>query len=348
MRAAILYGDNDIRLGEAEHPICGPDDMILQVMACGICGSDLRIIKHGNARVKPPAVLGHEVAGVVAEVGENVRGYAIGDRLCFSSDVPCGVCEYCRGGSCNNCVENFAIGHQLPGGFAEYMPVGRLIWDNGPCQKIPDRMSYDEAALAEPLACALNGFDIMPIRRKDAFVVIGGGVLGALWAQIARTAGFQKIIVVDTDEKKLSLLRELNIGVTHLFLFDPFLFLDIKKATDGRGADAVVTACSDQRVQSAAMEIVATRGVVNWFAGLPASASGTPVSSHTIHYKEVTLTGSHGSTPAHHARAVKLIADGQIRVAPLVSHTYSLENFAEAFATSARNDRLKVMIHPNG
>lgn len=337
-----------MRVEEVATPVCGSNEILIKVMACGICGSDVRILKHGNARVKPGAIIGHEVAGVITEVGSAVVGFAAGDRISMSADIPCGECFYCEAGFCNNCTENFAIGHQLPGGFAEYIKVDERVWKIGPFQKIPDSMSFEEAALAEPLACAVNGMEIMSPRLKDTCAIIGSGVLGSLFAQLARAYQYKRVFLIDLEPSKLEFLKQRGIGADESFVFDDTFSEKIKSATGGHGADAVIVACGDPKAQRMAVEIAGKRGWVNFFAGLPATTPEISFPSNLIHYREVTVTGSHGSTPEMHKKALELIASGKVKVQPLITHRFPLAKLHDAFAAvGSTTDRLKVMILPH-
>lgn len=347
MKAAVFRGINDLRLEEVEKPICGDSGILLKVMACGICGSDLRILKHGNARVQPGAIMGHEVTGVIEEVGQNVQGFSIGDRIALSSDVPCGECNYCKEGYCNNCeTDHLAIGHQLPGGFAEYLAVDKRVWNGGAFHKIPDHVSFEEAALAEPLACAINGVEMIHGRYKDTCAIIGSGVLGSLLAQLMRIYGYKKIFLIDIDAEKLSFIKSIGIPADEFVVFDESLAQKISSATNGRGIDAVITACGDPATQKMALNIVGKRGWINFFAGLPATAPDVQLSPNLLHYREITITGSHGSTPETHKKALQFISEGKVNTLSIVTHSFPLHELNKALFESGGNNRLKVIINP--
>jgi L-iditol 2-dehydrogenase len=347
MRAAVLHGLNDIRLEEVPKPSYGDEDILIRVMACGICGSDLRILKHGNARVPYPAILGHEVAGIVEAVGKSVAGFAPGDRVAMASDIPCGNCVYCRAGHCNNCSVNMAIGHQYPGGLAEYLVVDPLVWKDGPFHRIPDGVSFAEAAVAEPLACAINGMDILPKTDQNTFVIIGGGVLGSLIADLARVYGYRRVMIADVDEHKLNLLKTVGVRADDYLLFDGGFRERVLAETGGMGASAVMVACGSIDAQRAAIDIVGRRGAVNLFAGLPPGTADLSFPSNLVHYREITITGSHGSVASQHKRALELIADKSVHADILITHRFPLSGIAEALALAGSPDRLKVIITPN-
>ena len=179
MKAAVLEALNRMVVREVPDPTL-PDEnsLILRVESCAVCGSDIRIYHHGNPRVTPPQVIGHEVAGRVVAVGSAVTRFKVGDRLATGADVPCGECRWCRDGLANNCAINYAIGYQFPGGFAEYMPLNATTVRYGAVHHIPATLSYDEATLAEPLACCINGLELARVALGDTVVVIGAGPAG--------------------------------------------------------------------------------------------------------------------------------------------------------------------------
>ena len=197
MRAAVFQGLEKMVVQQVPDPAL-PDDesLILKVHTCAVCGSDIRIFHHGNPRVKPPQIIGHEVAGEVVAVGSKVTRFKVGDRLATGADVPCGECEWCRNGLANNCATNYAIGYQFPGGFAEYMPLNGLTLRYGAVHHIPQGLSYEVASLAEPMGCCINGLELCNIKLGDTIVVIGAGPAGCMLMQLARSFGAAQVIAV--------------------------------------------------------------------------------------------------------------------------------------------------------
>ena len=173
MKAAVLEGLNRITVREMDRPTCGPKEAILKVMACAVCGSDIRIYHYGNDRVKYPAVIGHEIAGEVVEVGSEVARVKSGDRIALGADVPCGTCYWCTNGMGTNCSINYAVGYQFPGVFQQYMVLNETILNYGPVAPIPEGLSFNEAALAEPLACAINGLELARFSLGKSICIIG-------------------------------------------------------------------------------------------------------------------------------------------------------------------------------
>ncbi|MHC4404395.1 MAG: alcohol dehydrogenase catalytic domain-containing protein, partial [Planctomycetota bacterium] len=178
MKAAVLEELEKLAVRDVEDPQIDDDSALLKVESVAVCGSDVRIFHHGNPRVKPPAIIGHETAGVIVKAGKNVARVKEGDRVAVGADVPCGQCSWCRNGLGNNCDINYAIGYQIPGAFAEYMKLPRLVLEEGPVAPFGDALSFDVAALAEPLACVINGLELVNMSLGKTVVLIGMGPIG--------------------------------------------------------------------------------------------------------------------------------------------------------------------------
>ncbi len=344
MKAVVLEELNKMVVKEVHKPKITDDEILIRVKACAICGSDIRIFHYGNDRVKTPCIIGHEVAGEVAEVGKNVKNWKIGDRVAIGADIPCGECKFCKAGFSNNCMTNYATGYQFQGGFAEYMPLNKIMLAYGPLVKIPNHMSYDQAALAEPLGCVLNGTELSNIKLGDTVVIIGTGPIGCMIIEVARLMGATKIIVVELDEERLDAAREFSANV----FINPAkedAYERIMQETDGMGAEVVITACPSPAAQADALRYAKNRGRVNLFGGL---AHGTTVTMDTnlIHYKELNVHGTHGSLPIHHMKAVGLIASGILDTEKFISHRLPLDDILKGIAIAENKQGKRVVINP--
>ena len=345
MKAAVLEELEKITVKEVPEQTPGPGEIKLRVHACAVCGSDVRIFHHGNPRVKPPAITGHEVAGDVIAVGEGVEKFKAGDRVALGADVPCGQCEWCKKGLGNNCPENHAIGYQFPGGFAQQMILAPMVVDFGPVTPIPDSVSYEQAALAEPLACTINGLEMCSLGIGDTLCIIGTGPIGCMMIQLGRHMGAADIIAVQRSRKRLEYARA--FGADHyLCSQETDMLKAVREITRGRGPDVVVTACGSVEAHELAIEMVAKRGRVNLFGGLGEGARNLNVPSNTIHYKECFVLGSHGSVPRQHRAAMKLIEKHAVDVAKCVTHRFSLDEIRAAIRTAEKHDGLKVVVKP--
>lgn len=346
MMTSLLLGPEQLVVRSVSRPTPQEGELLLRVRACSICGSDLRIFHHGNDRVRYPAVLGHELAGDVVEVGPSVTGFAVGERVCLGADVPSMQDDWSRNGMGNLSDVNYAIGYQFPGGFAEYCLLNRMTVQFGPIVRIPDHVSYAEAALAEPLGCCLNGLERGLLAPGKTVLILGAGPVGIMLARAAAAFGAGLVVLADIDPSRIE--RASNLALSHCFVLHeretPATLS--QSLTKGAGFDLVLTACPSPQAQEQAIEVVAKRGVVNLFGGLPNTARKIYVLSNILHYREAYLTGSHGSSPRHHKLAVELIAQGRIDVRSLITHVLPLSAIREAFAHVERREGLKIVIDP--
>ena len=345
MLAAVLEDIDRIVVKASRERLSRRGEVKLRVRACAVCGSDMRIFHHGNPRVHPPAIIGHEVAGEVTAVGRGVRRFAVGQRLALGADVPCGKCEWCRRGLGNNCPENHAIGYQFPGGFAEEMILNTMVVSYGPVTPIPDSVSDEEAALAEPLGCAINGLEMCRLERGETLCIIGAGPIGCMMIELGRHMGAERIIVIQRSRKRLELAK--RFGADHyLCPEDTDVMRAVQDVTAGRGPDVVVTTCGSVEAHEQAIEMVAKRGCVNLFGGLAKGARNLSVPSNTIHYKECYVLGSHGSVPRQHAAAMALIERRIVHVARCITHRFPLDEIRAAIQAAESHEGLKVMVKP--
>jgi len=346
MKAVVLEQLDKLVVKDVPDPEIGPDDALMKVHACAVCGSDIRIFHYGNNRVHPPAILGHESSGEIVAVGERVSGFAVGDRVALGADVPCGECAVCKAGYGNNCQINYAIGYQFQGGFAEYLPLNKTIINYGPLHKIPDDMSYDEASLAEPLACVLNAVEFAGIKLGDTVVVMGTGPVGCMLIPVAVMSGATKVIAINRSPGRLGFAKEAGADVT-ICQAEEDQVERVLEETNGQGADVIFTANPTPASHIDAVKMAKNRGRVNLFGGLPA---GTKVELDTnlIHYKELLVSGAHGAVPRHHKMAIDLIASGKIDIGKFISHRFSLDDAAEAFRVAESKEGLRVLIKPSG
>jgi len=346
MKAAVLESLNVMNVRDVPVPEIGPYDALMRVDAVSICGSDLRIFRHGNPRVVPPTVIGHEVAGTVVAVGDEVTRVRVGERIALGADVPCGQCDWCRNGLGNNCAINYAIGYQIPGAFAEYMRLPRLVLEEGPVTPIGPDLPAEEAALAEPLACAINGFELARLALGHRVLVMGMGAIGCMMIDLARVMGARQVIATQRSAGRMAIARAYGADA-YLASEETDVEAAVRDLTEGHGPDVIITACASVEAHEQAVRMVAHRGIVNLFGGLPKDTRPMSVPSNLIHYKECFVTGSHGSTPRQHQMAVDLIRRGAVRVKPLITHRFPLTSINEAFAAAESRAGMKIVIQPH-
>ena len=315
-------------------------------MACSVCGTDLKISRYGHHRIVAPRVLGHEVAGEVAGLGEGVSGWAEGDRVQVIAAIPCAQCADCRSGRMTVCQGLEGIGYHHDGGFADYLRVPAKVLAVGGLNRIPDGIEFAEASLTEPLACVLHGQDLTDIRPGDVVAVVGCGPVGCLQARAARARGAARVILSGRARDRLARAAE-RVQPDHIVCAEDGDIADqVLDLTSGRGADVVIVAAASAQACQQAVRYAARRGRISLFASLPAGESMTAVDINLAHYRELVITGASGSSPADHARAMHLIATGAVRVADLITHRLPLNRFPEALEILAQGGALKVTIEP--
>lgn len=338
-------GINKIQLKTQPIPSLNDGEVLVQVKACSICGSDLRIYKNGNARVEKGTIIGHEISGIVI-ASQNNPNFNPGDGVAIGADVPCDECNHCISGNPNCCDINYAIGHQFEGGFSEYIILNKLTAQSGPIQKIPSHVSHSQAALAEPLACCINGYERCGNRNFNSVVIFGCGPIGMMLGLLGKHYGAKTVVVIDPNESRLELAKSIGACDFALESYDPNLIDTVKNLTDGIGADRVFTACPVASTHEIGIKMLAKRGVINLFGGLPSSETNISLSSNEIHYKEASITGSHGSTPKQHAQALRMISDGSVDLRRLITHSFKLTQIEDAYNLALSGKCLKVLIEP--
>lgn len=345
MKVARLYAPGDLRIEGAPVPEAGPGGLVIRVRTCSTCGTDAKIFRFGHHHISLPRVLGHEVAGEIAEVGPGVHGWTVGDRVQVIAAIPCGVCHYCIRGQETVCEDLESIGYQYDGGFAEYMRVPLKVLERDGVNRIPDHVPFEAASLTEPLACVLNGQEIAQVGRGDAVAVLGAGPIGCLHVRLARARGARTVMLADINQDRLDLAaRAEPDAAIDSSKDDP---IDaVRKLTDGRGADVVITATGVGQAQEQALEMTASRGRISLFGGLPKEDSTIRFDSNLVHYREISVFGAYGSAPRHNREALSLIADGGVRVDDLITHRMPLADVLGAIETVRTGGGLKVVIEP--
>jgi len=346
MRASIYEGLDKIAVKDVPLPKVGTGDVLVRVKSCAVCGSDVRIFHSGNSRVIPPQTLGHEIAGVVEAVGEGVRKFHKGDRVAIGADVPCGECAFCEAGIGNNCQINYAIGYQFPGGFAEYILLNDTTVNYGPVHKLPDNVSFNEGALAEPLGCALNALELTPVKLNDVVVLLGAGPIGMMLCRVAKAMGAAKTVLVNRSMPRLELAKKLGIADVYVCSSETNEVDAIFAQTGGLGADVIFTTSPSPQAQVSAINMAKNRARINFFGGLPKDKSLVALDTNIIHYKELFITGAHGSMPIHHLRAIEMIASGVINVKQFITHNFALNDILRAFEAAEKHEGLRVVVNP--
>jgi len=238
------------------------------------------------------------------------------------------------------------MGYQIPGAFAEYMKLPRLVLEEGPVSPFSEKLTFAQAALAEPIACAINGLQLCNMGLGKSVAIIGLGALGCMLIDVARAMGATKILAVARNNRRIEVARQYGADV-YINSSDEDLVARCRAETGGAGPDVVITACGSVEAHEVAVEMVNHRGYVNLFGGLGKDVRPMSVLSNTIHYKECFVTGSHGSVPRQHALAIEMLQAGMVRTAPIISHHFPLHQINKAFDTMEHKQGIKIVVHPH-
>jgi L-iditol 2-dehydrogenase len=342
MKAAMLYGVKDLRLADVEVPKVEDGEVLVRIRMATTCGTDLKIYQRGYIKkvIELPSIFGHEWAGEVAEAGRGLGWPVKNMRVRAGNSAPCLRCPMCQKGNYNLC-ENMIW---LWGAYAEYVKVpARMVLLN--MQEIPQNVSYEEAAIAEPLACVLHGVESAKIKIGDTVVIIGAGPIGLLHLLLSKKIGAEKTIIIDLVEERLRFAEKL--GADHVINGGEGNIVEkILSLTDGYGADVVVEAIGLPATWQQALKLARKGGTVLEFGGCPPGAR-VQVDAEKIHYGEMTILGTFHATPSHFRKAVNLIASRTIDVRPLVTRKTKLKNIKEAFEKlSTSKSEIKIGIMP--
>ncbi len=326
MKALVLQAYNDLVYADVPGPAIRPDEVLVQVRACGICGSDVHGMDGSSGRRIPPIIMGHEAAGLVAEVGSEVTGWRVGDRVTFDSTVYCGICYFCRRGEINLCDNRRVLGvscdeYRQHGAFAEYVAVPQRI-----LYRLPDGLALEEAAMVEALSIAFHAVGRAPVTLADTAVVVGAGTIGLLVIQSLRLAGCGQIVAVDLDAGRLEMARQLGADEGLLAMEDD-VPAKVRAQTGGRGADLAFEVVGLSSTLNTALSSLRKGGSLTMVGNLAARAD-LPLQAAVT--RELTLYGSCSSSGEYPA-CLDMIARGGVDVRPLISAVAPLAEGADWF-----------------
>ncbi|WP_183732743.1 MULTISPECIES: zinc-dependent alcohol dehydrogenase family protein [unclassified Rhizobium] len=339
MKAVRLEATGKLFLREVEKPIPGPDDLLVRIEACGICGTDRHLFL-GEFPSHPPVTLGHEFTGIIEAVGPDVIGFRPGMRVTGDPNIACGRCEQCHDGRVNLCRNLQAIGIHHDGGFADY-----VILPQKQAFELPLELDALHGAFCEPLACCLHGVDLANIKTGTSVIVLGGGVIGLLTIQLARLAGATRILLVTRNAEKRVLAESLGATAT----FDPSR-ADVVSGITGAdgllpGGTDIVFECAGVPETMVQAPKLAKRGGTAVILGVMPQGARIEIEPFDLLFREVNLVSSF-LNPFTHQRAVDLIASGAIKVGPLISRRITLEQTPEAIANPAFGGEIRTLVIP--
>jgi L-iditol 2-dehydrogenase len=344
MKAAFLTAAKNIELRDIPEPVLPEDGLIIDVEACGICGSDLRRWAEGPPKGTDGVIPGHEAAGIVTEIGKACRDFVIGDRLAVAPDIHCSRCYYCVREMYNLCdnLKFLGITPGYPGGFAEKMVLTREVLTDGIVHKMPDGLSFEHAAVSELCSSVLTTHDRAATRLGDTVVVLGAGPAGCLHVSVAKQRQARVVVAEPTEIR-----RRLVKGFSPDLIIDPIsenLVEKVKEFSDGIGADIVICANPVADTQARAVEMVRKGGKVFLFGGLPKANPLTTLDGNLIHYGQIEVIGAFSYHPSAHKRALDLLAEGKLPADLLITHKFGLEKIVEAYDSAISGEALKVII----
>jgi L-iditol 2-dehydrogenase len=343
MNALLLSEYRQLKLEDLPTPVCGPREVLIQVAACGICGSDVHGYDGSSGRRIPPIVMGHEAAGTVAAIGPEVTAFAPGDRVTFDSTIYCAQCEFCLRGEVNLCNVRQVLGvscadYRRPGAFAEYIAVPYHI-----LYRLPPTLSFADAAMLEAVSVALHAVKLSPIAPGDTALVLGAGMIGLLLLQAARAAGCSRVFIADVDPTRLALAGTLGADRT-IQTPQTNLVDEILRLTNGRGVDIAFEAVGREETVAAAIDSVRKGGAVTLVGNI---ASQVSIPLQKVVTRQIRLQGSCASA-GEYPEAMELVASGKIKVAPMISAVAPLHDGPRWFERLyAREPNLmKVILDP--
>lgn len=343
MIASLLLEPGRLVLRDVEIPKPGPGEVVVRVRTALTCGTDLKAFKRGHPKMKIPGPFGHEFSGDVHEIGEGITKFKPGDQIMTAPSAPCGDCVYCRKNQENLCA--MVMDKMVWGAFAEYVLMPAHIVENNMFAK-PEHLSYEEAAMLEPLSCVVYGMDQVDVKRDDTVLIIGAGAIGLLHVMVARALGAERVIVAGRRKNRLKLAWALGADAV-IDVDKESIFERVKELTQGMGADIVIECTGQLAVWEETPELARPGGTVILFGGLPAGTRATFDTSR-LHYDQITLKGVFHYTRSAVKKAYQLLSEKKITVNGLISGTYSLNDLKHVFEDLLQQGQgIKFAVVPN-
>ena len=345
MKAAVLEKPGHLVTKEISDPSCPVGGVVVKVLASQVCSTDLHMWQRGHPALRCPRILGHEIAGVVAEVTKEVEGVKIGDKVQVYPGISCGACRFCRQGRENLCPSIKILGFSVDGGFGQYLALPEKAIKNGCLNLVSHPLSTAEAAMAEPLACCLNGLEKAAMSPGETVMILGAGPIGCLFAMVEEhRRGSGKVILLEKDSARISQARQ-GLEVDLLDTNEVEVVEAVMELTKGQGADVVVTCFREAALEYPLVRLAAPGGRVLMFSGLSADKGVVPTDLNAVHYRELALIGAYGCTSIQCKRALDLMVDG-LDVNWLISQNVDLQGLEESFSALSSRKVMKVCVQP--
>lgn len=343
MLAYVMKQDGAAAVEDVPVPECPKDGLLVKIRNATLCGTDFRTFMKGNAKITPPRILGHEMAGDVAAAGPDAKGFREGDRVTMAPAIGCGHCWPCGTGHTNMCDNLMTMGFQYDGSFAEYMAIPGHALEMGNVLPVPEGISYAEACLAEPAACVLTAHDYLKIGPDDFVVVYGSGFIGCMHAEFALASGARKVIMVDIADSRLEIAGKMIPAIESINPARENTVERVAEMTGGRGANVVITALSVPSSHTEAQTIASKMGRISLFGGLAGDGKGW-LDSNLIHYKELSVYGVHATTPKLVRQVLDTVSRGKVDMEKYVSHHFPLAGIVGGLEAIRDENAMKVVV----
>jgi L-iditol 2-dehydrogenase len=331
-------GPNTFELEDRKLIYHSNGDALLRIIFTSICGSDLRIARYGDDRIIPPRVLGHEMVAEVIDPGSH-NSLKVNDIVAVGADIPCGDCHFCKIQRSNLCETHLAFGYQIDGGFEEFLTVPASVLNHIPIVKIESKAMLNSFALAEPTGCAINGLDFSKVQESDTVLIYGGGPIGIILALLANklhNVSVDNILIIEPSQVRREFVEEFGLEVAHTNDFH------VIKEKFPHGATKVFTATSAFATHLDALGQVQKGGAINFFGGVPKDSKALSIMSNDLHYREISIGGSHGSKPENHRNAVQVIKENLDLWNSLITLKVPLNHYVSGFQSAQSSTQLKV------
>jgi len=343
MKAALLKSPGQLVITQVPDPEPPAKGLVVKVEACSICATDIKMFRYGQRDLIYPRILGHEIAGVVIKGGTGDTPFTKGERVQIAPGISCNTCPACQREAPNQCDHIGIFGFTHHGGFAQYLAVPAESVACGGVNIIPPGLTFEEATFAEPLACCINGQELVRLEGRDVVLILGAGPMGCLHTMLAQAKGVKQILLAERSLKRL----KTSIAA------EPYRLIDVSKEnlkevvraeTEGRGVDVIMLACPDSAINYPILELLAPRGRVCFFSGLPPEKSQLYFDANFLHYREISFVGAYGCTAEQNRLALELMASGQVNVNWLITKRISLEALHEGIDYLIGHNGMKVVV----
>ena len=344
MLAAMMYGPSDIRVEEVNKPACPEDGLILKIMSVGLCGSDIRNLTSDSRKGAYPFIYGHEIVGVVDEIGPKQTKYSVGDRLYLFPGTYCMECDNCISGHSENCENEHVAKLAGTGGFAQYIAVGGEKIHYGGIYEIPEGVSLEAASLGEPLTSVYACLDNIKVGYPDTLVIIGAGPIGCFMAQLAKVRGAQKVIMIDLNQQRLDMAKEFGVDIT-VNGSEVDTIAEVKRLTNGKGADKVISATPANITQTQSIHMVKKGGIVVFFGRVP-KGSMSELDTKLGEYNNNWIKRHFGASYEQSKAAFKLAINPNFPTEKFITHRLSLKDINKGIELTRSGEAIKVVLLP--